>query len=213
MHLINFLIFTVVEVCKYVMFFCLKQFIIDIEDDIIFVLIQFKVLKAILKILKTNRCENRMQIRLIYRCFCQFKRTLYEQFNLNVDFVYSFSILIKINLCSFVEKALLKFLRWNYFIVLRELRILFDKNLLTHQLLIDNVRCRTLLKIRRHYDLRKNLKLKVFKSHSYYRRFFFVASTQFEFINFIFEQLSTQLQFFRRESSSISRYDTFSDFE
>ena len=213
LHLINFFIFTVLEVCRYVIFFCLKQFITDIENDIIFVLVQFKIFKIDLKTLKTNQCENRMQIRLIYRRFCQFKQILYEQFNLNVDFVYSFSILIRIHLCSFVEETLLRFLWWDYSIDFRELRILFDKNFLTRQLLIDDVRRRTFLKIRRHYDLRRDLKLKVFESHSYYRRFFSVTSTQSEFINFIFEQLLKQLQSFRRKFSTMSRYNTFLNFE
>ena len=213
LHLINFLIFIVVEIYKYVMFFYLKQFITDIKNDAIFVLIQFKIFKADLKILKTNRCENRMQIRLIYRCFCQFKRTSYEQFNFNVDFVYSFSILTRINLCSFVEEILLRFLQWNHFTVFRKLRVLFDKNFLIRRFFIDDARCRTLLKIRRHYNLRRNLKLKAFESHLYYQRFFFVVSTQFEFVNLIFEQLSTQLQSFRREFSTMSRYNTFLNLE
>ena len=195
------------------MSFCSTRFITDIEDDVIFVLVQFKTLKTDLKTLKMNRYENRMQIRLIYRCFCQSKRTLYKQFNFNVDFVYSFSILIRIYSYSFVEEALLKFFRWDHFTVFRELRVLFDKNFLTRQLLIDDVRRRTLLKIRRHYNLRRNLKLKIFESHSYYRRFFSVASTQFESVDFIFEQLSKQLQSFRREFSTMSRYDTLLDLE
>ena len=130
----------------------------------------------------------------------------YKQLNFNIDFVYSFSILIKINFYLFVEKALLRFLRWNYFIIFRKLRILFDENFLTRQFFIDDVRRRTFLKIQRYYNLRRNLKLKIFESHSYYQRFFSIASIRIKFVIFIFEQLSTQLQFFREEFLSISRY-------